>query len=54
MAGGKYWNGSAGLSVERWQFWKQRFDEIAIIGEASEEMRDTTKKMKESMIAAEA
>ncbi|KAF8180638.1 hypothetical protein BJ912DRAFT_1126544 [Pholiota molesta] len=53
MGGGKYWKGSAGFSVERWEFWKQRLDEIAVNDEASGETRDMAKKMKETMIAAE-
>lgn len=54
MAGGKHWKGSAGFSVERWQFWKQKLDEIAINDEASEETRGIAKMTKETMIAAEA
>jgi hypothetical protein len=54
MAGGKHWKGSAGFSVERWQFWKQKLDEIAINDEASEATREIAKKTKETMIAAEA
>ncbi|KAF8189033.1 hypothetical protein BJ912DRAFT_385377 [Pholiota molesta] len=54
MPGGKHWKGSVGFSVERWEFWKQRLDEIAINDEASEETRGIAKKMKETMIAAEA
>jgi hypothetical protein len=54
MGGGKHWKGSAGFSVERWEFWKQRLDEIAVNDEASEVTRDIAKKMKETMIAAEA
>ncbi|KAF8189013.1 hypothetical protein BJ912DRAFT_817950, partial [Pholiota molesta] len=53
MGGGKHWKGSAGFSVERWEFWKQRLDEIAVNDEASEETRGIAKKMKETMIAAE-
>ncbi|KAF8189014.1 hypothetical protein BJ912DRAFT_1059281 [Pholiota molesta] len=54
IPGGKHWKGSAGFSVERWEFWKLRLDEIAINDEASEETRGIAKKMKETMIAAEA
>jgi hypothetical protein len=54
MGGGKHWKGSVGFSIERWEFWKQRLDEIAINDEASEETRGIAKKMKETMIAAEA
>ncbi|KAF8972515.1 hypothetical protein BDZ97DRAFT_2054011 [Flammula alnicola] len=54
MAGGKHWKGSAGFSVEQWQFWKQRLEEIAVNDEASKETRAVAKKMKETMIAAEA
>jgi hypothetical protein len=54
MPGGKHWKGSVGFSVERWEFWKQRLDEVAINDEASEETRGIAKKMKEMMIAAEA
>jgi hypothetical protein len=53
MAAGKYWKGSVGFSVERWEFWKQRLDEVAN-DEASEETRGIAKKIKETMIAAEA
>jgi hypothetical protein len=54
MAAGKYWTGSVGFSVERWEFWKRRLDEVAVNDEASEETRGIAKKMKEIMVAAEA
>ncbi|KAF8189026.1 hypothetical protein BJ912DRAFT_926211 [Pholiota molesta] len=40
--------------VERWKFWGQRLDEIAMNDEASEETRGNAKKMKEMMITTEA
>ncbi|KAF8180620.1 hypothetical protein BJ912DRAFT_1062399 [Pholiota molesta] len=40
--------------VERWKFWGQRLDEIAMNDEASEETRGIAKKMKEMMITTEA
>jgi hypothetical protein len=52
MAAGKYWTGSVGFSVERWEFWKQRLDEVAVNEEASEDTRGIARKMKEIMVAA--
>lgn len=54
LPGGEYWKGKEGFSVERWEFWKQRLDEIMVNKEVSEETRSVAKKMKEKMIATEA
>ena len=54
LPGGRHWKGREGFSVARWEFWKQKLDEIAVNEEASEETRRIAKKMKEKMIATEA
>lgn len=54
LPGGKHWKGRKGFSVERWEFWKKKLDEIAVNEEASDETRSTAKKMKENMNATKA
>ena len=54
IPGGKNWTGVEGFSVERWEFWKQKLDEIAANGEGSAETRQIAEKIKATMIAAEA
>ncbi|KAF9470368.1 hypothetical protein BDN70DRAFT_821464 [Pholiota conissans] len=54
MPGGAHWTGKEGFSVERWQFWKQRLDEVAVTTEASDQTRAIAKAMKEKMVAVEA
>ncbi|KAF9567162.1 hypothetical protein CPC08DRAFT_814364 [Agrocybe pediades] len=54
IAGGKHWKGAAGFSRARWDFWKQKLDEIAENDKAKEETRKTARKMKATMLAAEA
>ena len=54
LPGGRHWKGRKGFSVTRWQFWKQKLDEIAVNKEASKETWRIAKKMKEKMIATEA
>ena len=54
ICGGKHWTGSEGFSVDRWEWWKQRLEQIAVNEEASEETRNIAKKMMETMVITEA
>jgi len=47
--GGPAWNGSAGYSVERWNFWKERLGYFSERDDLSEKTRSMAKRAKELM-----
>ena len=47
--GGPAWDGKAGLSLERWQFWKQRFGEIGEHDKIDKQTRQIAKVAKDRM-----
>lgn len=47
--GGPRWTGPSGFSVERWNFWRQRFEEMSNRGDLNEEARALADRAYKSM-----
>ena len=51
--GGRQWKGKEGYCKKRWQFWRQRFGEIADEGQASAETRQVAEDAEKAMVEVE-
>ena len=50
---GGNWQGPAGFSKERWEFWKKRFGEVVVHGQPTEETKALAKEAVETMAEIE-